>query len=351
MPLPSSRHEWDSSIKDRVVGAIVTGDIKVTTAARREGVPIQTARDWVKKFKATGSTENLPRSGRPTKLGPQARRLVVRKAQKARRAPFREIGNTMEPPVSSDTIRRILEECGYHRCVARYVPFLTEGHKKQRLAWGRAQHALTAHDWWRVIWSDECYIYLSSKHGRIYVTRRPDEVYHPDCLVPTFTQSSICVMVWGCIMQDRKGPIVALEYPGGKGGGMNSKRYREQVLEGPFWDFYTQMNEERGLAVFQQDGASMHTSKTTRAWLARHDVSVFPHPSSSPDMNPIEPVWWELKKAIKSLPVLPSSVDQLRQAVVTAWEALDIEHINKHTRSMPDRVQAILSAKGGHTPY
>jgi hypothetical protein len=35
-----------------------------------------------------------------------------------------------------------------------------------------------------------------------------------------------------------KGPLVVLEYPGGKGGGMDSNRYREQVLEGVLLEFY-----------------------------------------------------------------------------------------------------------------
>ena len=57
------------------------------------------------------------------------------------------------------------------------------------------------------------------------MTWRPDEEFDEDCLVPTFKQSLVCVMVWGCIMEGRKGPLVVLEYPGGKGGGMNTARY------------------------------------------------------------------------------------------------------------------------------
>jgi hypothetical protein len=45
-------------------------------------------------------------------------------------------------------------------------------------------------------------------------------------------------------MDGKKGPIIALEYPGGKGGGMNSRRYIDQVLRGAFWDFWMQMSEE-----------------------------------------------------------------------------------------------------------
>jgi hypothetical protein len=42
-------------------------------------------------------------------------------------------------------------------------------------------------------------------------------------------------------MEGRKGPLVVLEYPGGKGGGMNSTRYCEQVLEGVVKGFFEEM--------------------------------------------------------------------------------------------------------------
>ena len=96
------------------------------------------------------------------------------------------------------------------------------------------------------------------------MTRCPDEEFDEDCLVPTFKQSSVCVMVWGCIMKGWKGPPVVLEYPGGKGGGMNTARYREQVLEGVLKDFYKQMDAEMDGVIFQQDGAANHRSKSTK---------------------------------------------------------------------------------------
>jgi len=71
-------------------------------------------------------------------------------------------------------------------------------------------------------------------------------------------------MVWGCIMDGRKDPLVVLEYPGGRGGGMSSARYQEQVLEKALKPFYTQMDHQRGPIAFQQDGAPSHTSKSTK---------------------------------------------------------------------------------------
>jgi hypothetical protein len=158
-------------------------------------------------------------------------------------------------------------------------------------------------------------------------------------------------MVWGCIALNKKGPLVALEYPGGKGGGMTSDRYRDQVLEGPFMDFYEQLTHERMYVEFQQDGASMHRLGATSTWLATHSVRTFQHPPNSPDLNPIEGVWHELKKRIRAHRPIPTTVEKLKAACNQVWEDLDIEDINKYVRSMPARVSAVLEAKGGHTRY
>ncbi|KAF9022771.1 hypothetical protein BDP27DRAFT_1200052, partial [Rhodocollybia butyracea] len=118
-----------------------------------------------------------------------------------------------------------------------------------------------------VIWSDKCYVYLGDSRGRVFVTHCADEEYKEDCLIPTFKQSSIWVMVWGCIMKGKKGPLVVLEYPGGKGGGMNAVRYQDQVLGPAMLPFLEELESERGEVDFQQDGAPTHTTKLTLNWL------------------------------------------------------------------------------------
>jgi hypothetical protein len=82
------------------------------------------------------------------------------------------------------------------------------------MAWARLYHKYSLQQWARVIWSDEAYIYLGDDRGRVFVTRRPDEEYLDECLVPTFKQSPVRVMVWACIMKGRKGPLsVAFQVP------------------------------------------------------------------------------------------------------------------------------------------
>jgi hypothetical protein len=152
-------------------------------------------------------------------------------------------------------------------------------------------------------------------------------------------------------MKGKKGPLVVLEYPGGRGGGMNSERYQTQVLDAHLFDFYQQKSEERGLVFFQQDGAPSHNSKSTLMWLARNSVDIFPHPASSPDLSPIKPLWKTLKTYIRACPHLPTNLDGLEAAVRKAWDQITETDIDKHVKHMQARVLAVLKANGGHTKF
>ena len=44
-------------------------------------------------------------------------------------------------------------------------------------------------------------------------------------------------------------------------------------------------------AIFQHDGAAVHTARVTKQFLSDNNISVLPFPAKSPDLNPIEKVW------------------------------------------------------------
>ncbi|KAF5374306.1 hypothetical protein D9758_004580 [Tetrapyrgos nigripes] len=152
-------------------------------------------------------------------------------------------------------------------------------------------------------------------------------------------------------MKGKKGLLVVLEYPGGRGGGMNARRYQEQVLEGKLLEFYQEMDSERGDIKFQHDGAPSHTAKSMKKWLSDHGIPLFPHLPSSPDLNPIEPVWHKLKHGVQARPCHPTSVLSLREAVKEVWEGITVETIDKYAGRMDEVVKAVLDAEGGHTRY
>ena len=329
------RSQYDSPLKNQVVGYI-RGGKKIREAASLFKVPLSTAGLWWSNYRKRGTTHNLPRSGRPHKLSPRGKRLLVLEARKHRQLTLQMLGRSVTPQVSGNTARRILGEAGYHRRVARHKFYLKKEHIYLRLKWARKYQAWRLNHWEHIIWSDECYIFIGDTRGTVYVTRRPDEVLDDDCTIKTFAQSPIRVMIWACFAYGYKGPLVVLDYPGGPGGGMNSERYVEQVLSEKLKHFYNSVKQHRRYSAFQQDGARCHTSKMTMQWLSKNKIKLFPHPASSPDLNPIENLWHTLKQHVRSRAHTPTSSLELQQAVKEAWDSITIDEIN-HLRKAVNR--------------
>jgi hypothetical protein len=77
-------------------------------------------------------------------------------------------------------------------------------------------------------------------------------------------------------------------------------------------------------------------------------------PPNSPDLNPIETIWNNMKDYIqKHYPDVHGPYKKLRSAVLEAWEYISHGRIIELIREMKDRCQAVIDAKGGrgYTKY
>ena len=69
--------------------------------------------------------------------------------------------------------------------------------------------------------------------------------------------------------------------------------------------------------VFLMDNDPKHTSKVVVKWLKDNEVKVLEWPSQSPDVNPIEHLWAELKKRLRAR--RPTNLTQLHQLCQEEW--------------------------------
>lgn len=107
---------------------------------------------------------------------------------------------------------------------------------------------------------------------------------------------------------------------------------------------------------FMQDNASIHTAHKTRRWFAEKGIIVIPWPPYSPDLNPIEHIWWVLKKLLQEhYPNLSGrgevDIEVMEEALKECWTMIPKETFDKLYQSMPRRVAAYIKANGWHTKY
>jgi hypothetical protein len=116
-------------------------------------------------------------------------------------------------------------------------------------------------------------------------------------------------------------------------------------------------NEAREIGwVFMQDNdpkqGSPHmarSSKLMKQWFLDNEITVLDHPPQSPDLNPIEHLWEELKRRAKGKKF--RNRDEAWAFYSAEWKKIPTETLNKLVTSMPSRSRAVYAAKGFATKY
>ena len=77
-----------------------------------------------------------------------------------------------------------------------------------------------------------------------------------------------------------------------------------------------------------QDGASGHTAASTKQKLQERSIRAIPWPAYSPDLNPIETVWDEMKELIQETSPKKLDYDRLKDVVTAVWRQIPKSMLN-----------------------
>ncbi len=328
--------ELPEELRDRVVARHRSGQgYKNISAALK--VPKSTVASIILKWKTFGTTRTLPRAGRPAKLSYRGRRALVREVKNNPKITVAEVQRCIREMGEScrkSTITTALHQSGLYGRVARRKPLLSARHMKKHL---KDSKMVTN----TILWSDKTKIELLGLNSKRYVWRKPGTAHHLSNTVPTVKHGGGSIMLWGCFSAAGTGRLVAIE------GKMNAAKYRD-ILDENLLQSARDLRLGR-MFTFQQDNDPKHTAKITKEWFHINSVTVLEWPSQSPDLNPIEHLWRDLKMAVHQR--LPSNLTELERICKEEWQRIPKSRCEKLVASFPKRLMAVLNRKGASTKY
>ena len=101
---------------------------------------------------------------------------------------------------------------------------------------------------------------------------------------------------------------------------------------------------------FMQDNDPKHTSKVAQRMFEEESINWWKTPAESPDCNPIENLWHELKEYNRRVEK-PTTKQELVDGLYNFWSEITVEKCRKYINHLRKVVPKLIENNGGPTGY
>lgn len=297
----------------------------------------QGVRQFLKHYQKYGTISRKPGSGLPPKLSPSIKQLIestMRQDDETTATQIQAKLATYGIYVSLATIVRSRLELGWTYRGSAYCQLIRRQNKEKRLHWARTYLHDNFDD---VIWSDETTVQLETHRRHCY--RKIGEKPRPK----PRAKHPIKVHVWAGI--SRKGATEVCIFEGIMNASLYCQILRETLLPFIQEKFPTPITHR-----FMQDNDPKHTSRAAQQFYIESGINWWRTPAESPDMNPIENLWHELKEYMRR-EVKPTNKQELVDGITNFWTTVDVRKCCRYINHLRKVLPKVIEMNGDATGY
>ncbi|KAG2210649.1 hypothetical protein INT46_011549 [Mucor plumbeus] len=208
---------------------------------------------------------------------------------------------------------------------SQFIPMTTSGVKKMLRKKGfkairKAHRHYTVTAWRKWVLSDETRVNMWGFDSVSFYWSDKPGTMQPHQTTTKVQNNGGGVMFWGCITADGPGyGTVILE------GTINSEEYVKILDSSSLLDTLDYYGKTASDIRFQQDKASPHKSDVTRDWFDQNGFSedkILGWSAQSPDLHPIEHVWYQLKRRLDNYMTKPRTKEELANRISVEWDKI-----------------------------